>query len=410
MPPFLLENLMARFRRQEARALGKNPFNLAIDDDYSSDTAGMKVDADSALTLSAVYGAIRLLAEDIGGLPIDAYRKRTGKRELIDPAPSWIEAPLPLDPSVTSSDHFSQVVASMVGMGEGISVVLPNVSFVGELHVLDPRNVEVSRTSRGVPVYKPTDGDFKGSEFGPDQIIHVPLFRKPGALRGLSPIEAMAQGIGRGMAAQDMGSRIFSQGAWMKALVEYPIEAGEVTPEQVEELLRRLEKRHRGKRNAWTLGALTGGAKLHELMVKPSDLQMIESEEWTLEQFARTIGIPPSMLGSQKPGAVAYASVEQRSIDYVVHAVLPILGRIEKAYSRLLPRGSYIKFNVNGLLRGDQAARWAAYHIALQDKVYTRDEVRQLEDKEPFGGEDGGFLETPNNNPPDAGVANASQE
>jgi len=186
--------------------------------------------------------------------------------------------------------------------------------------------------------------------------------------------------------------------------------AGEPTEEQIRKVLRGLEKRHKGNKNAWTLGALTGGATLHELMVKPSDLQMIESEEWTLEQYARTLGIPPSMLGSQKPGAVAYASVEQRSIDYVVHAIVPIVTRIEKAYSRLLPRGSYIKFNVRGLLRGDLQTRYSAYQTGLQSKFLTRDEVRGWEDLEPFGGKDGGFLETPNNNPPSAGVANASQE
>lgn len=408
--PSLWQNLTTMFGRREDRALGKNPFNIPGFEDYESDTAGVEVNADTALSLSVVYGAIRLLSEDIGGLPVDAFRKRAGVREQIDPAPSWIDLPLPLDPSVTTPDHFSQVVNAMVSVGENITVALPNVSFVGELHVLDPRNVEVSRNSRGVPVYRPTTGDFKGIEFSPDQIIHIPLFRRAGAQRGLSPIEAMAQGIGRGMAAQDLGSRIFSNGEWIKALVEYPIEAGEVTDEQVRAMLRGLEKRHKGKRNAWTLGALTQGAKLHELMVKPSDLQMIESEEWTLEQFARTLGIPPSMLGSQKPGAVAYASVEQRSIDYVAHAVLPIVQRIEKAYSRLLPRGSYIKFKANALLRGDVAARFAAYQIALQNKIMTIDEIRALEDMDPFGDSRGGLLETPNNNPPSQGVANASPE
>jgi len=54
--------------------------------------------------------------------------------------------------------------------------------------------------------------------------------------------------------------------------------------------------------------------------------------------------------------------------------------------------------NLNGLLRGDQAARYEAYQIALQNKILTRDEVRALEDLVPFGDDRGGLLETPNNN------------
>jgi phage portal protein BeeE len=90
---------------------------------------------------------------------------------------------------------------------------------------------------------------------------------------------------------------------------------------------------------------------------------------------------------------------------------VPIVIRLEKAYSRLLPRGSYIKLNVAALMRGDAAARAQFYQIALQNKWMTRDEVRVFEDMEPMGL---GFLETPNNNPPDRGTAqgdaNASQE
>ena len=115
------------------------------------------------------------------------------------------------------------------------------------------------------------------------------------------------------------------------------------------------------------------------------------------------------MLGSQKPGAVGYASVEQRSIDYVTHAVLPIVRRIEVGYSRLL-RGSqtYLRFNVEGLKRGDANARAVYYTSLLQNKVLRREEVRALEDF-PFDPESVGYLETPNNNPPDGPDPEASR-
>jgi HK97 family phage portal protein len=291
---------------------------------------------------------------------------------------------------------------------DGNSFTLASPSVFDErpdLFVLDPRLVDVEKDRNGEPEYIIRDsGGTELRRLTPFNCIHIPLWRRPGAARGLSPIEAMKQGIGRGMAAEEMGARYFGQGSTFGAVIEYP---REVDPDDndVKELIRKLNNKHQGVKNSWAIGAITGGGTIKELGMKPSDAQLIETEEWTLEQVARTYGVPPSLLGSQKPGAVAYASVEQRAIDYVVHGVLPLTVRIEKAYSRLLPRGSYVKFNLNGLLRGDGKARWEQYGIGLDKKVVTRDEVRVWEDLNPFGDERGGLLETPNNNAPDAGEA-----
>lgn len=395
-------------RRPEARSISAADFGKAVDEAIGN-ASGISVDQDNALRLSAVWTCVRLLTHDISALPLEAYRHRAGQRTQIEPKPSWIDEPNPFDPSETGVDHFAQVLLALLLDGNDFTLALPSVLNATELHVLDPRRVEIDRIGREV-IY--TVRDAKGNEqgqFTPLNIIHIPLWRKPGKLRGLSPIEAMSQGIGRGLGAEELGARYFGQGSTFGAVLEYP---KEVDPDDndVKDLIRSLNRRHRGVRNAWALGAITGGGSIKELGMKPADAQLIETEEWTLEQVARAYGVPPSLAGSQKPGAVAYASVEQRAIDYVVHGVLPITVRLEKAYSRLLPRGSHVKFNVNGLLRGDGKARWEQYQIGLQNKVVTRDEVRAWEDLNPFGGADGGLLETPNNNAPDQGDANASQD
>jgi HK97 family phage portal protein len=132
----------------------------------------------------------------------------------------------------------------------------------------------------------------------PNQCLHIPFFRLPGEARGLSAIDLMKRGIGRGIAAEEAGARLFGKGSLIQGLVEYPKEAGEPDGEAVKELLRGLNKRHSGIKNAWALGALTGGATFHELTMKPKDAQAIETEEWTLEQFCRVLQIPPSLMVS----------------------------------------------------------------------------------------------------------------
>lgn len=46
----------------------------------------------------------------------------------------------------------------------------------------------------------------------------------------------------------------------------------------------------------------------------------------------------------------------------------------------------YAKFSVEGLLRSDSAARAAFYSVMVNNGILTRDEVRELEDREPMGG------------------------
>jgi hypothetical protein len=77
---------------------------------------------------------------------------------------------------------------------------------------------------------------------------------------------------------------------------------------------------------------------------------------------------------------------------------------IETAYRQLVPPGHYLKFNTKGLLRGDPKTQAEIYHYGLTDKWQTVDETRGLEDMAPFGGTDGGLLQTPNNNAPSGGL------
>jgi hypothetical protein len=65
------------------------------------------------------------------------------------------------------------------------------------------------------------------------------------------------------------------------------------------------------------------------------------------------------------------------------------LTRIERAIGkRLIEPGDqqklYCKYAIEGLLRGDSAARAALYAVYAQNGIMTRDEIRELEDLMPY--------------------------
>jgi hypothetical protein len=106
---------------------------------------------------------------------------------------------------------------------------------------------------------------------------------------------------------------------------------------------------------------------------------------------ARAFNIPPHLLGL--PGTNTYSSVEQNNIAFVTHTIRPIVQKIEGAFSTLLSAESggenaFIKFTLDGLLRGDANSRYAAYSNGLQSGWLKVNDVRRLEDLPPVDGGD----------------------
>jgi len=173
--------------------------------------------------------------------------------------------------------------------------------------------------------------------------------------------------------------------ALMPGFIKVP---GEADQKQLDDMAEAIRKRHKGWRGGGALGFLTGGADWVASGINPKDADLSVIREYQVEEACRIYGIPPHKLGSQKPGAVGYASIEQRSIDYVqglAHYIVPI----ENAYRRLTSGDTtYIKFNVAGLLRGDLVSRYGAYGVGLLNGFLCIDDVRRLEDLPPVEGGD----------------------
>ena len=83
-------------------------------------------------------------------------------------------------------------------------------------------------------------------------------------------------------------------------------------------------------------------------------------------------------------------AVEQRGHHLVRHSLLRWIIRLERGLSRLLPAGQSLKFNVNGLMRGDLTSRYQSYKTAaeinglLGAPLLSVQEMRDLEDLGPM--------------------------
>ena len=123
---------------------------------------------------------------------------------------------------------------------------------------------------------------------------------------------------------------------------------------------------------------MQGGAKFTTTGIDPESSQLNASRRQSVEDVARIFRIPPHMIGITD--GMKYSNVENNAIQWVRFSVVPIVTKIEQAYSRLLPGIAFMRFNLDSLLRGDTSTRFAAYSTALQSGFMSVNEVRRLED------------------------------
>ncbi len=99
----------------------------------------------------------------------------------------------------------------------------------------------------------------------------------------------------------------------------------------------------------------------------------------------------------------SFSNIEQQSLEFVKYTLDPWVIRWEQAISRSLFTNSekkayFVKFNVDGLLRGDYASRMSGYATARQNGWMSANDIRELENLDRIPDELGGDLYLINGN------------
>lgn len=360
----------------EERAISYQSLFLSDQTFNQQSLAGVPMNQTAAMKIGVVYSAVRLIADTISTLPLDVYFRSNGERLPFRPKPEWIDYP-EADPTVGRSDFYQTVLISLLLAGNSYTRVLRDTDgSVIALSNLDPTRVKPRRNDRGF------------IEFVFDQrivipgedMIHITDMRKAGDIQGQSRIDQLKDVLGISRALDEWSARYFGQGTVSSGIISYP---GDMTAEQADRLKEQFEKNSRGMRNAHRPNVLTGGAKYERMSDDAAQAQLVEAKKFAVEEVARIFKIQPSMLGSQVPGARAYASQEQDSVSFVTITLRPLIYKLEEAFGRLLrpvSPAAFLRFNMEGLLRGDIQSRYAAYSQGVQAGFLSINDIRRLED------------------------------
>ena len=369
-----------------------------------STRSGVSVSEFSALQLSVVWACIKIISEDTASLPLILYKKRKsgGKDRATDDPRYYMMHDQP-NPEMTAMSFREAYAAhllswgnayaekQMVGNGKPIAIwpITPNRC--------TPYREQGTRQIR----YTISLDDGGTADLPKSQIIHTP---GPGfnGLFGYSPIGMARETIGMGLALEEYGQLYFGNGIHPSFIVSSTttIKDPRARREALEEVYGGLGRAHR-------VMLLEEAEKIEKIGIPNDEAQFLETRKFqNIDIGTRIYRLPPHMYGEFDKSST-YASAEQFSIDYVTKTLRAWLVRLEQSYnSNLLTpaeQGTYFfEHLVDGLLRGDIKSRFEAYSVAKSARIFTTNEIREMENRNPIEGGDV-LDETPNMLPPGKG-------
>lgn len=350
-------------------------------------TSGVPVTETTAMSLLVVHACVRLISDTVAGLPFQAVRLAGSQiHNPVSSQPMIVTDPFGglSDPSLPKRrEGFVQIMVSLLLRGNAYCLVTSrdaSTNRPNRLRVLHPDRVACAYTAEGVRGYeidrKPVDAA---------NIVHIIGMSYPEHPVGMSVIQTARNAIGLGLAAEQFGARFFGNGAHMSGVVEVP---GELDKERARRLKESFTASHGGVQNSHTVGVLSGGANWKPISVAPDDAQFLGTRAAQNLDVAMLFGVPPHMLGQVDKTTSWGTGIEQQSMGFLTYTLSAWIGRIEEAWSSMLAGPQVAQFDVNALLRTDEAGRYAVYTSARSAAILTTNEIRARENYPPIDGGD----------------------
>lgn len=367
-------------------------------------TSGKTVTERSAMQMTAVYSCVRILSEAVAGLPLHLYKYTDsgGKAMALDHSLYRLLHDEP-NPEMSSFVFRETLMTHLLLWGNAYAQIIRNgKNEIVALYPLMPNKMSVDRDENGrlyYTYYRGSDEAIKNKEFAvmlqPSDVLHIPGLGFDG-LVGYSPIAMAKNAIGMAIACEEYGAKFFANGAAPGGVLEHP---GTIKdPQRVRES---WQSTFGGSGNANKIAVLEEGMKYTPIGISPEQAQFLETRKFQINEIARIFRVPPHMVGDLEKSS--FSNIEQQSLEFVKYTLDPWVIRWEQSIQRsLLSKDEkavyFVKFNLEGLLRGDYQSRMNGYAIGRQNGWMSANDIRELENLDRIPAEDGGDLYLINGN------------
>lgn len=346
--------------------------------------AGRPVSPDAALCLSAVYACVNLLANTFSTFSLDVYRKSRGARELADDTNLYFLLHDQPNPYQTQMDFWRAMVTQLVLRGNAFAKIERNGN--GEAIAMYPLASDqmtdfVSPDGKQQYLY---GKDGKQTLFEAPEILHLKEIGT--GFHGFSKLEFMASTVTE---ASDMGEFAGTLAATANKPAGIVRVSHFTNAQQRDDLMARLKVFKQGDSRFLLID---GDMDFKQVTMTPQESQLLETRKFSAEEICRWFGVPPELIGA---GAT---TPRGEGMDALIRCfekftLTPMATAIEQSIKQRVMTMEQRRtlepvFSMQNLLRASFADRLNVYSTAVQNGIYTRNEVRLQENLPPMEGAD----------------------
>lgn len=377
-----------RFFSRKAKELTYDQIADLIDSNGGYEVAGVPVTDKTALQVATVLACVKVISDGCATPNLHVYRELDdGTRQKATNIPEYRLLSRRPNEWQTSFEWRRQMTLHAALTGSALSIKVRGANRrVRELIPIMPGNWDVQRTSRYELVYRCWDEWGLIGTFAPDDVFVLNGVQWDWT-KSLNAVRLAASSIGLAMASEKSQSAMHKNG--MQTPGVYTV-SGNLTEEQHTRLTKWLTRRYAGVENAGTPLVLDRDAKWTKISQTSSDAQHVETRRLQVEEICRAYGVFPIMVGHSDKSAT-FASSEAFFSAHVKHTLSPWHKAWTQKIDEMLLDGSgplFAEFDVRYMMAGsmNDRAQWARAMVEMG--IYTRNEVRDEEGKDPLPGLD----------------------
>lgn len=341
------------------------------------------VNKTSSQSIPAYFRAININGEQVASLPVGVYRRQsdgTVVEETSHPLARLLNTrPHPL---YNKFDFFDTLIRLWMLNGQAFVYAMRDTfGNLSRLQILEgtPDIFEVE----GTFFYKFTGID-RPLQF--DDVWHFKSYSLNG-VTGSSPLSIFSETLGRGIAEIEYASSYYGNGAHLSGLL---IPQTKMTKEQQQQAVESFNRGQSGPDKIGKVGILPFQIEYKELGHNLTDSSYIQSRKLTVDDIANITGVHPILLANMD--SATFSNVEELNRTFVQYTLRAWCKRIEnEVNSKAFGANSeqyFIRFNLDGMLRGDSEARSKLYQALYNMQAISPNEVRKLENMNGYDGGD----------------------
>ncbi len=362
----------------KSRDKPKNYYSSAGGFFFGSTWSGKTVNEKTAMQITTVYACVRILSETIASLPLHTYKYTDmGKEKDYTHPLYYILHDAPND-EMTSFVFRETLMSHLLLWGNAYAqIIRDGRGRIVSLYPLLPDRMTVDRNKNGMLIYSYRKDTGECITLSSDNVLHIPGLGFDGVV-GYSPIAMVKNAVGLAIATEEYGSKFFANSGNPSGVLEHPGQLKD--PSRVRDSWNEV---YGGSSNAHRVAVLEEGLSFKPISIPPEQAQFLQTRKFQITEICRIFRIAPHLVADLEKSS--FSNIENQSMEFVKYTIDPWLVRLEQSFNKalLLPseRSRYfIKFNVNGLLRGDYASRMQGYQAGIQNGFLSPNDIRELED------------------------------